>query len=242
MNYISHERTRPRSCPQVRPYQVWLQSEKNCSRESVNGFVSTDGQTERRTISFQYTPLSTSLSGGIIIVMVSTFIVIGGNRDCRDNNLRCHQCRQSWHHDNLGAVRDDKVGIITTLESQYSRVVMMPTLYCIITSPNPGQGTADSQSQDYRVIVSYLLWHNARDGLSIIWPVEAEPIFPIPGYEINHSSCDCPDAMATVAGSINTLKPRNNSHCMHITVTPKWARRRLKSPASTQPFVQPQIK
>ena len=34
---VSHERTRPRSCPQVRPYQVWPRSEKNCTRESVNG-------------------------------------------------------------------------------------------------------------------------------------------------------------------------------------------------------------
>ena len=34
---VSRERTRPRSCPQVRPYQVWLRSEKNCTRESVNG-------------------------------------------------------------------------------------------------------------------------------------------------------------------------------------------------------------
>ena len=50
----------------VRPYQVWPRSEKNSTRESVNGVVSTDGQTDRRTISFQYTPLSTSLSGGII--------------------------------------------------------------------------------------------------------------------------------------------------------------------------------
>ena len=37
MSYISHERTLPRSCPLVRPYQVWPQSEKNCTRESVNG-------------------------------------------------------------------------------------------------------------------------------------------------------------------------------------------------------------
>ena len=34
---VSRERTRPRSCPQVRPYQVWPRSEKNCTRESVNG-------------------------------------------------------------------------------------------------------------------------------------------------------------------------------------------------------------
>ena len=34
---VSHERTRPRSCPQVLPYQVWPRSEKNCTRESVNG-------------------------------------------------------------------------------------------------------------------------------------------------------------------------------------------------------------
>ena len=34
---VSHERTRPRSCPQVLPYQVWLRSEKDCTRESVNG-------------------------------------------------------------------------------------------------------------------------------------------------------------------------------------------------------------
>ena len=34
---VSHERTRPRSCPQVRPYQVWPRSEKNCTQESVNG-------------------------------------------------------------------------------------------------------------------------------------------------------------------------------------------------------------
>ena len=34
---VSHERTRPRSCPQVRPYQVWPRSEKNCTRESCNG-------------------------------------------------------------------------------------------------------------------------------------------------------------------------------------------------------------
>ena len=38
MSYISHERTLPRSCPLVRPYQVWPQSEKNCTRESLNGF------------------------------------------------------------------------------------------------------------------------------------------------------------------------------------------------------------
>ena len=36
MSYISHERTLPRSCPLVRPYQVWPQSEKNCTRESAN--------------------------------------------------------------------------------------------------------------------------------------------------------------------------------------------------------------
>ena len=60
---VSHERTRPRSWPQVRPYQVWPRSEKNCTRESVNGDCG-----DRRTISFQYTPLSTSLSGGIKIV------------------------------------------------------------------------------------------------------------------------------------------------------------------------------
>ena len=36
-SYVSHEQTRPGSCPQVRPYQVWPQSEKNCTRESVNG-------------------------------------------------------------------------------------------------------------------------------------------------------------------------------------------------------------
>ena len=40
MSYISHERTLPRSCPLVRPYQVWPQSEKNCTRESVNGLSS----------------------------------------------------------------------------------------------------------------------------------------------------------------------------------------------------------
>ena len=34
---VSRERTRPRSCPQVRPYQVWPRSEKDCTRESVNG-------------------------------------------------------------------------------------------------------------------------------------------------------------------------------------------------------------
>ena len=49
MSYISYERTQPRPCPQVRPYQVWPQSEKNCSRESVNGVVSTDGQTDNLT-------------------------------------------------------------------------------------------------------------------------------------------------------------------------------------------------
>ena len=46
---VSHERTRPRSCPQVRPYQVWPRSEKNCTRESVNGdcvYRRTDGQTD----------------------------------------------------------------------------------------------------------------------------------------------------------------------------------------------------
>ena len=37
MSYVSHERTRLRSCPLVRSYQVWPQSEKNCTRESVNG-------------------------------------------------------------------------------------------------------------------------------------------------------------------------------------------------------------
>ena len=37
MSYVSHEQTPPRSCPQVRPYQAWPQSEKNCTRESVNG-------------------------------------------------------------------------------------------------------------------------------------------------------------------------------------------------------------
>ena len=34
---VSHERTRPRSCTHVRPYQVWPRSEKNCTRENVNG-------------------------------------------------------------------------------------------------------------------------------------------------------------------------------------------------------------
>ena len=37
MSYVSHEQTRPRSCPQVRPYQAWPQSEKNCTRENVDG-------------------------------------------------------------------------------------------------------------------------------------------------------------------------------------------------------------
>ena len=119
-SYVSHEQTRPRSCSQERPYQVWPQSEKNCIRENVNGqsrskqsisslsayltsytspmnelvrdlapkYILTkfdcnwrrtapgraltglclqmDRRTDRLTISFQYTPLSTSLSGGII--------------------------------------------------------------------------------------------------------------------------------------------------------------------------------
>ena len=46
MSYVSNERTRLRSCPQVRPYQVWPQSEKNCTQESVKGVVSTDGQSD----------------------------------------------------------------------------------------------------------------------------------------------------------------------------------------------------
>ena len=45
-SHISHEGTRPRSWPKVLPYQVWPRSEKNCTRESGNGFVSTDGQTD----------------------------------------------------------------------------------------------------------------------------------------------------------------------------------------------------
>ena len=34
---ISHEWTRSRSWPKVRPYHVWLKSEMNCTRESGNG-------------------------------------------------------------------------------------------------------------------------------------------------------------------------------------------------------------
>ena len=46
MSHVSHERTRPRSSPKVRPYQVWPRLEKNCTRESGNGVVSIDGQTD----------------------------------------------------------------------------------------------------------------------------------------------------------------------------------------------------
>ena len=37
MSSVSSERTRPRFCHQVCPYQVWPRSEKNCTRESVKG-------------------------------------------------------------------------------------------------------------------------------------------------------------------------------------------------------------
>ena len=37
MNHVSHEQTQPRSCPKVRPYEVWLWSEKYCIRQSANG-------------------------------------------------------------------------------------------------------------------------------------------------------------------------------------------------------------
>ena len=43
MSYVSHEWTPRRSCPKVHPYQVWRGSEKNCTCESVDGIVSTDG-------------------------------------------------------------------------------------------------------------------------------------------------------------------------------------------------------
>ena len=35
-NHVSHERTRPRSSPKIRPHQVWMRSDKNCARESSN--------------------------------------------------------------------------------------------------------------------------------------------------------------------------------------------------------------
>ena len=35
-NHITHEQTQPRSWPEVRSYQVWPQSGKNCTRESSN--------------------------------------------------------------------------------------------------------------------------------------------------------------------------------------------------------------
>ena len=30
----------------------------------------------------------------------ANFVVIGGTAGCHNDNLRCRQCRQSWHHDN----------------------------------------------------------------------------------------------------------------------------------------------
>ena len=41
-SYVSHEQIRPGSYPQVRPYQVWPQSEKNCTQESVNRLSSSN--------------------------------------------------------------------------------------------------------------------------------------------------------------------------------------------------------
>ena len=61
----------------MRPYQVWPRSEKNCTRESVNRDCGV--QTDRQTISFQYTPLSTSLRGGIMIVVA--FMIMRAARE-----------------------------------------------------------------------------------------------------------------------------------------------------------------
>ena len=48
MTYISNEWTQSRSCPTVYPYQVWQQSEMNCSHEDyVHGW--TDGWTDTQS-------------------------------------------------------------------------------------------------------------------------------------------------------------------------------------------------
>ena len=36
MSYASHEQTKARSWPKVRPYQVWLQSVNNCTQNNSN--------------------------------------------------------------------------------------------------------------------------------------------------------------------------------------------------------------
>ena len=44
----------------------------------------------------------------------ANFVVTAGTGGCHDN-LRYHQWRQSWHHDNYRVSVNDKVGIVTTV-------------------------------------------------------------------------------------------------------------------------------
>ena len=76
---ISHKLPWLRSRPKVYPYQVWPSSEKNCTRESGNGDVSTNRRMNRLTIWFQYSPLSTLLSGCMKIIQhVENWIALNG--------------------------------------------------------------------------------------------------------------------------------------------------------------------
>ena len=47
----------------------------------------------------------------------ANFVVTGGTGGCHNDNHRCHQWRQSWHHDDSvtisGGTSDSKVGIMT---------------------------------------------------------------------------------------------------------------------------------
>ena len=60
---ISHDRTRPRSCPKVHPYLLRPRSEKNCTRENRNGIVSTDRQAGRKSCSLTIHPFQLRWAG-----------------------------------------------------------------------------------------------------------------------------------------------------------------------------------
>ena len=38
-SHVCHERTRPRSCPKIRPHPGWPRPDRNCARESGNGLL-----------------------------------------------------------------------------------------------------------------------------------------------------------------------------------------------------------
>ena len=64
----------------------------------VGGWV--QGHLKQRYISFTNGALWDVVLVHCGICELGNFVVVGGNRNCHNDNMQCHQWRQSWQHDN----------------------------------------------------------------------------------------------------------------------------------------------